>query len=259
MVKKQLKIEQYWSKIVIMNDEIKKTPGHLSLDDIRNGCIVLAGEENKEEQKLCMIKEEFRNGIDNIKNTTPSVTFYGSARIKEDHPVYQVVKNLAYRISKELNYAVITGGGPGVMEAANHGSHDAGGRSLGLTISLPHEQHTNPYVTDEIPFEFFFARQVSMSYATEVCIFCPGGFGTFYELFEILTNMQTGKIGSVPIILYGSEFWNPLDKVIKEILLEKYQTVSDNDRSLYTIMDDDDAILEIVKNSKIRSGNDSLK
>lgn len=242
-----------------MNDGTKKTPGHLSLDDIKNGCIVLAGKDDEEEQKLCMIKEEFRNGIDNIKNITPSVTFYGSARIKEDHPVYQKVKNLAYRISKELNYAVITGGGPGVMEAANHGAHDAGGRSLGLTINLPQEQYTNPYVTAEIPFEFFFTRQIAMSYVTEVCIFCPGGFGTMYELFEILTNMQTGKMGNIPIILYGSDFWNPLDKVIKEILLEKYQTVNERDVSFYTIIDNEDEILEVVKNSKMRSGSDSLK
>ena len=241
-----------------MNNESKKIPGHLTLDEIRNGCVVLTG-ENNEETKLCMIQEEFRNGIDNIKNITPSVTFYGSTRIKEEHPVYQKVKNLAYRISKELNYAVITGGGPGVMQAANQGAFDAGGKSFGLTIRLPHEQFTNPYVKDEIPFEFFFARQVSMSYATEVCIFCPGGFGTLYELFEILTNMQTGKVGSIPIILYGSEFWNPLKKFIDDVLLEKYKTVSEKDVSLYKIIDNEDEILEIVKNSKVRTGSDSLQ
>lgn len=242
-----------------MNNESTKIPGHLTLDEIKNGCIVLSDDKNGEEKKLCMIKEEFRNGIDNIKNITPSVTFYGSTRIKEEHPVYQKVKNLAYRISKELNYAVITGGGPGIMQAANQGAFNAGGKSLGLTIRLPHEQFTNPYVKDEIPFEFFFARQVSMSYATEVCIFCPGGFGTMYELFEILTNMQTGKVGSIPIILYGSEFWNPLKNFINEVLLEKYKTVSEKDVTLYTIIDSEDEILEIVKNSKMRTGSDSLQ
>lgn len=242
-----------------MNEDVKKLPGNLSLDDIKNGCIVLTGEDNKEEQKLCMIKEEFRNGIDNIKNITPSVTFYGSTRINEGNPVYERIQKLAYRISKELNYAVITGGGPGAMEAANHGAHDAGGRSLGLTIRLPQEQYSNPYVTEEIPFEFFFARQVSMSYATEVCIFCPGGFGTFYELFEILTNLQTGKIGNIPVILYLSEFWNPLQKVIAEVMLEKYKTVNDRDVDLFKIIDDDDEILEIVRNSKMRGAEDSLR
>ena len=242
-----------------MNNEKNDGPGSLTLDDIKNGCIVLAGDENAQEQKLCMIKEEFRNGIDSIKNITPSVTFYGSTRIKEENPVYQKVKNLAYRISKELNYAIITGGGPGVMQAANHGAHDAGGKSFGLTIRLPREQSTNPYVKEEIPFEFFFARQVTMSYTTEVCIFCPGGFGTLYELFEILTDLQTGKIGAIPVILYGSEFWNPLLKIINEVLLEKYHTVSDKDIALFTVIDNEDEILEIVKNSKIRTGSDSLK
>jgi len=238
-------------------DPIKKQ-GYLTVDEIRNGCIAVEG-NNQEEVKLCMIKEEFRNGIDSIKNCNPSVTFYGSSRLKEENPVYQKIKNLAYRISKELNYAIITGGSGGAMEAANRGAYEAGGRSLGLTIRLPHEQKTNPYVKEEIPFEFFFARQISMSYATEVCIFCPGGFGTFDELFEILTYLQTDKIGNIPVILYGSDFWNPLQSMIKEFMLEKYQTISEKDMNLYTITDDENQILEIVKNSRIRNGEDSLK
>jgi len=238
-------------------DKIRET-GHLTIDDVKNGCVTLSG-ENKQEIKLCMIKEEFRNGIDSIKDCNPSVTFYGSTRLKDESPVYQKIRNLAYRISKELGYAVITGGGDGVMEAANKGAYEAGGKSLGLTIRLPREQKTNKYVKEEIPFEFFFARKVSMSYATEVCIFCPGGFGTFDELFEILTNLQTGKIGSIPIILYGSDFWQPLETFINEIMLEKYQTVNEKDIKLYIIKDSDDEILEIIKNSKIRNGDDSLQ
>lgn len=230
----------------------------LTIDDIKNGCITLSGNDN-EETKLCMIKEEFRNGIDNIKNSNPSVTFYGSTRLTEDNENYQKIRNLAYRISKELNYSIITGGGGGAMEAANRGAYEAGGKSLGLTIRLPREQQTNKYVTEEIPFEFFFARQVSMSYATEVCIFCPGGFGTFDELFEMLTYLQTGKIGYIPVILFGSQFWNPIDQMIKSVLLEKFKTINETDTKLYTILDDEDKILEIIKNSKLRDGNDSLK
>ena len=231
---------------------------HLTTDDIKNGCIALTGDSN-EETKLCMIQEEFKNGIDGIKNITPSVTFYGSARIKEEEPIYGKVQKLAYRISKELNYSIITGGGAGLMEAANRGAHEAGGQSLGLTIKLPHEQKTNVYVTEEIPFYFFFARQVSMSYATEVCIFCPGGFGTLNELFEILTHLQTGKIGHIPVILYGKDFWTPLQSFIKETLLAKYKVIADNDLNLYVITDDDDEILEVIETSKIRDGNDSLE
>lgn len=238
-------------------DPIKEIK-HLTIEDMKNGCVTLNG-DNDQETKLCMITEEFKNGLDGIKKCNPSVTFYGSARIPETEPIYKKVQNLAYRISKELNYAVITGGGAGMMEAANRGAFEAGGRSLGLTIRLPHEQKTNIYVTEEIPFYFFFARQVSMSYATEVCIFCPGGFGTLDELFEILTHLQTGKIGSIPIILYGSDFWNPLQSVIKDILIEKYKTVAANDLNLYVITDNDDEILDIIASSKIRDGKDAFE
>ena len=243
-----------------MQEPLKKAvfrPKHLTIDDIRDGCITLYG-ENEQETKLCMIQEEFRQGIDMITDFTPSVTFYGSARFDENHPAYQKARNLAHRISKELGYSILSGGGGGIMEASNRGAHDAGGRSVGLTIKLPTEQKTNPYITDEIPFYFFFARQVSMSYATEVCIFCPGGFGTLDELFEMLTLQQTSKIGRIPVILFGSDFWNPIDTVIKQVLLEKYKTVSPEDTHLYTITDNEDEILKIISESRLRDGQDAL-
>lgn len=218
-------------------------------------------DNNKEESELRleMIREEFHNGIERVNKFNPSVTFYGSTRIKEDHPYYQKVRKLSSRIATELGYAVLSGGGPGIMEAANRGAFEAGGRSVGLTIKLPNEQINNPYITDEIPFHFFFTRQSSMSYSTEVCIFCPGGFGTLSELFEILTLQQTNKIGQIPLILFGSEFWSPIEKTIKEVLLEKYKTISEKDINLYTITDDEEVILEIIKTSKLRNGEDSLK
>lgn len=230
---------------------------HITKDHIKEGCVEIVG-NSSEENKLCVIQEEFRNGIDAVKDIGHSVTFYGSARLKPDHPEYIKVNNLAYKIAKDLNHVIISGGGGGVMEAANKGAFDAGVKSIGLTIRLPHEQTTNSYVTAEVPFHFFFARQVSMSYTTEVCIFCAGGFGTLNELFEILTLMQTGKIDKIPVILYGSEFWNPIDKLIKELLIEKFHTIKDDDVNLYKITDNDDEILEIVKNGKVRNGDDSL-
>lgn len=214
---------------------------------------------NTEEIKLKMIQEEFHQGIDTVQKFNPSVTFYGSTRITDGHEYYQKVKNLTYRIVKELGFAILSGGGPGIMEAANRGAFEAGGKSVGLTIKLPNEQITNPYVTDEIPFHYFFTRQSAMSYSTEVCVFCPGGFGTLNELFEILTLEQTNKIGRIPIILYISDFWNPIEKMILETLLEKFKTVNEKDVKLYMIMDDEDKILDIIKNSKIRDGEDSLK
>ncbi|MDE2031146.1 MAG: TIGR00730 family Rossman fold protein [Patescibacteria group bacterium] len=206
-----------------------------------------------------MMEEEFRQGIDTISEFTPSVTFYGSARLKEGNPAYEQARSLAHRISKELGYIILSGGGGGIMEAASRGAYEAGGKSVGLTIRLPHEQKTNEYVTEVIPFYFFFARQVSMSYTTEVCIFCPGGFGTFDELFEMLTLQQTGKIGKIPVILFGSDFWNPIEKIIKEVLVEKYHTVNIEDLNLYTITDDEDEILRIIADSRLRDGEDALK
>ena len=233
-------------------------PKKLTIDDIKEGCVTLYG-DNDEETKLCMIQEEFRQGIDMISEFTPSVTFYGSARLEETHPSYKQAQSLAYRISKELGYIVISGGGGGIMEAANRGAFEAGGKSVGLTIRLPHEQMTNKYVTDEIPFYCFFARQVSLSYTTEVCVFCSGGFGTLNELFEMLTLQQTGKIGKIPVILLGVEFWTPLDTLIKEQLAEKYGVINLEDTELYTITDNEDEILKIISESRMRDGQDALK
>ncbi len=242
---------------MIKDSEQKYKIKHLTKEDIRNGCMTLAGND-KEEAKVCMVSEEFRQGIEIITKFCPSVTFYGSSRLKENDEIYKKVSHLAYRVSKELGYSILSGGGPGIMEAANKGAYEAGGKSVGLSIKLPHEQGTNPYVTDEIPFYFFFTRQVSMHYSTGVCIFCPGGFGTLSELFEMLTLRQTGKIGEVPIILFGSEYWNPINKIIEENLVSKYNTVNQNELKLYKITDDEDEILEIIKNSKIRNGSDEL-
>jgi len=214
---------------------------------------------NTEEEKLKMIDEDFEQGISMVNKFNPSVTFYGSTRLNEGNPDYEKVRHLTYRISKELGYTIFSGGGPGIMEAANRGAFEAGGKSIGFTISLPKEQDTNKYITEQIPFHFFFSRQSSMSYATEVCIFGPGGFGTFSELFEILTLLQTNKIDKVPVILFGSEFWSPLEKLIEENLLNKYKTIGEEDIKLYTITDDEDKILEIIKNSKIRDGHDALR
>lgn len=239
------------------NNDIKYEPRHITVDDIKNGCMTLTG-GNGEETKLCMIQEEFREGIDVTKDLGPSVTFYGSARLKSDHPEYIKAYNLSNRIAKELGYIIISGGGGGIMEAANKGAFDAGVESIGFTIKLPKEQDTNPYVTKEVPFHFFFARQVSMSYSTEACIFCAGGSGTLYEFFELFTHLQTGKIQTLPIILYGTEFWNPLKKVMQEVLIDKYKTISPSDINKFIITDDEDEIMEIIKKSKIRKGEDEL-
>lgn len=240
-----------------MNTEIKYESRHITADDIKNGCMTLTGGDG-EEAKLCMIQEEFREGIDFVKDLGPSVTFYGSARLPQDHPDCVKAYNLAYKIGKELGYIIISGGGAGIMESANKGAKDAGVESVGFTIRLPREQNTNPYVTKEIPFHFFFARQVSMSYSTEACVFCAGGTGTMYEFFEMMTHLQTGKIGSIPIILYGTEFWTPIKKLLEEQFVEKYKTISASDLDRFIITDDIDQIVEVIRVSKMRTGEDEL-
>lgn len=233
-----------------------------NIKDDKNGkidSICFNPSDDNEGFLLKKVQEEFHNGIEAVKSFNPSVTLYGSARLKESHPSYKKVQNLAYRISKELGYTIFTGGGGGVMEAANRGAFEASGKSVGLTINIRTEQKKNPYLTDEIPFNFFFTRQTSLYYATEVGIFCPGGFGTLSELFDVLTLQQTGKIDKFPIILFGSDYWTPLKKVMKETLLEKYNTINENEYNFDIITDDEDAILEIIRITKLRDGKESLR
>lgn len=229
----------------------------VTAEDIRNGGITLNAVEG-EETKLCMIQDEFRTGMDIVKDLPPSVTFYGSARLKEEHPEYVNAYKLAYRIAKELGYIIITGGGPGIMEAANKGAKEAGVESIGLTIRLPHEQGTNAYVTKEAIFNFFFTRQVCMSYTTEACVFCAGGFGTLNELFEILTILQTKKVGKFPVILYGVEFWTPLKQIMKDFLRDKYKLIDEEDPNIFVITDSEDEIMDIIKKTHPRNGSDAL-
>lgn len=236
-----------------VNIEIKM-PRHLTIDEIRDGCVKISGNDD-EDAKICMISEEFKQGIDGVQPYKQSVTFYGSARFTEGDVYYEKARRLANRIALELKYAVVTGGGPGIMEAANRGTFEAKGKSVGLTIKLPHEQSTNAYVTDSIPFYFFFARKVALSFMAEVCLFYPGGFGTFDELFGMLTLIQTGKIQPVPIILVGSEFWKPFDEVIKAQMLDKNQTIGEGDRAIYQIIDDEDQIIEIIRMAKLITAN----
>lgn len=199
--------------------------------------------------RLNQITEEFRRGLAFIKRYPQSVTFFGSARFAEDHELYKKAQDLAFRISKELGYAIVTGGGPGIMEAANRGAFDAGGDSLGLNIELPHEQVVNPYVKDSVEFYYFFSRKVALSFSASAYVIFPGGFGTMDEFSEILELVQTKKIPSVPLILVGSAFWRPLDMYFKNTLYHDYATIHLEDTELYKITDDEDEIIEIIKNA----------
>jgi len=202
-------------------------------------------------ERVSRISKEFAAGFEFINHYPKSVTFFGSTRLKEGNKYHQKAMHIAEEISK-LGFTVVTGGGPGIMEAANHGAHNIGGPSLGFNIQLPFEQVLNPYVSESQSFYYFFSRKVALSFSAEAYLYFPGGYGTLDEFFEILTLVQTNKIPKVPIILVGSSFWKPLDKFIREHLFEKYKTIDKKDFSLYKITDDEKEILKIIKKTPMR-------
>lgn len=226
-----------------MNEDTKPEPlpHQLSREEIHR---IIKG-------KVHRIDREFTEGFEFINNYEKSVTFFGSARFGEGNEHYQKARALAAKIS-DLGYTVLTGGGGGIMEAANRGAFEAGNPSLGLNIRLPREQAPNSYTTSSLEFDYFFARKVALSFAAEAYIFFPGGFGTLDEMFEILTLIQTRKIHQVPIILVGEDFWKPLHTFITNILLEQEQTIDKDNLKLYTITDDDDEIIRIISEVPIR-------
>lgn len=233
---------------------------YLTPQQIKDSCIV-QNPDNLNKRQVCAINQEFQQGFDLFEKYNSelekSVTFYGSARFTEDNPTYTKIYTLAKRIGEELGYAVVSGGASGVMEAANRGAFDAGVPSIGLTIALSHEQSTNKYVTHEVPFDFFFARKTLLKFSAETYIFCPGGYGTLDEFFDLLTLVQTKKIPPVPLILYGVEFWTPLVEFFKKTLLQTYHTISP-DEMLFTVTDNDEEILEIIKKSPLRNSDNSF-
>ena len=191
------------------------------------------------------IMSEFVNGFERMGKIGPCVSIFGSARTKPDHPYYLLAEEIAYKISKS-GYGVITGGGPGIMEAGNKGAHRGGGVSVGLNIELPFEQHFNPYIDSDknLEFDYFFVRKVMFVKYSQGFVVMPGGFGTLDELFEAMTLIQTNKIGRFPIILVGSSFWGGLIDWIKNTLLEKYQKISPEDLNLFRIVDTSDEVIE---------------
>lgn len=181
-------------------------------------------------------------GLKIVRTYPQGVTIFGSARLKEDDKYCKKARELGQLLA-ENGHATITGGGPGIMEAANRGAFEYGGRSIGLNISLSHEQHPNPYLTDVLEFEYFFARKVMLAMSAKVYVFFPGGFGTMDELTEIVILMQEGKMPKMPIFLFGKSFWRPLDKFYLS-KMEPLKLIGKDDRKIYKITND---ITEIVR------------
>ncbi len=180
---------------------------------------------------------EFVDGFDTLSGLGPAVSVFGSARTSPDNPYYRQAVELSARLVQS-GFAVITGGGPGIMEAGNKGAAEAGGASVGLNIALPHEQVSNKYQNIAVDFHYFFARKVMfVKYAVAFVCF-PGGFGTLDEFFESMTLIQTGKAPPMQIVLIGREFWQPLAEWMRGTLLERFRTISPEDMDLFRITDD---------------------
>ncbi|MFM2339989.1 MAG: hypothetical protein RLZZ360_625 [Candidatus Parcubacteria bacterium] len=187
--------------------------------------------------RVFRIMSEFVSGFELLRNHGLAVTFWGSARLSPNDPYYKMAEELAARLAKK-GFSIISGGGPGIMEASNVGAFKVGGKSVGLNIQLPFEQKLNPYITESLNFDFFFSRKVMLTFASEAYIYFPGGYGTLDEFFEIITLIQTKKIERIPVVMIGSEFWNPLIAWFEKELLKKFKTISKEDLDLFKVFDD---------------------
>lgn len=205
--------------------------------------------KTKDSWQIFKIMSEFVEGFDTMAKIGPCVSIFGSARTTEDSTYYQLAEKIAFQLTQH-GYGVITGGGPGIMEAANKGAKRGEGKSVGLNIELPFEQSSNPYIDNDklINFDYFFVRKVMFVKYAQGFIVLPGGVGTLDELFEAITLIQTEKIGKFPIVLVGKSFWAGLIGWIKQIMLKKEKNISPEDLDLFSVVDTSEEALEIINN-----------
>ena len=208
--------------------------------------------------RIFKIMSEFVEGFEELSNVGPAVSIFGSARIKPNDPYYKLAYETAWNVAK-AGFAVITGGGGGIMEAANKGAADAGGISVGANIELPQEQVPNEYQNISLHFKYFFCRKVMFLKYAHGFIVLPGGYGTLDELFEALTLIQTLKQASFPVILMGSDYWDGLLGWVKEKMLKECKYISPEDLSMFTVVDEPESATRIIKEfreSESRGGLD---
>ena len=206
------------------------------------------GAKQEDLWRVFRIMAEFVEGFETMGKIKPSVAVFGSARTKPSNKCYKKT----VRVGKELvkkGFGIITGGGPGIMEAANKGAHEAGGSSTGVNIELPREQYANPYIDNDksLDFRYFFVRKVMFFKYAQGYIIMPGGFGTIDEFFEILTLIQTGKTKKVPVVVMGTDYWKPLMKWLKEYMI-KFKYIESFDMDLFHMTDDPKEAAEIIYN-----------
>jgi uncharacterized protein (TIGR00730 family) len=202
--------------------------------------------------RIFRIMAEFVEGFQFLSESSREVTFFGSARTKKGNRWYKEAEKLG-KLLAQKKFTVITGGGPGIMEAGNKGALEAGGESIGLNIQLPMEQRINPYVTRGRGFHYFFTRKVMLAASAQAYVYFPGGFGTLDELFEIITLIQTGKMQETPIVCVGKEFWGGLFDWVKNTQLKTYKTISAKDLELIRIVDTAQEAYEIICSSEERT------
>src|ERR1035437_26303 len=193
------------------------------------------------------IGKEFKAGFETLERYPNTVTIFGSARTKPDSFHYKEATKLAGKIVKELNLTIVTGGRPGIMEAAAKGASEAGGKALGLTIQLPRGQITNKYVTEACDFKYFFIRKAILTFSAHAFVFFPGGYGTLDELANLLNLIQGEKIPRVPIILVGTDYWTKFDDFLRTAMVDTHHTINENEMGIFTITDDLDKVIEIIK------------
>lgn len=202
--------------------------------------------------RVFRILSEFVDGWQFLADYGKTVSFFGSARFPEGDKWYEEARKLG-KMMAEAGFAVVTGGGPGIMEAGNRGAVEGDGKSIGLNIQLDMEQRINPYVQESVAFHYFFVRKVMLSFAARAYVFFPGGLGTLDEVFELVTLIQTKKISKkIPVVLIGKDYWEPIDKLLKEHLYEKYQTIDREDMDIYKIVDSAEEAFEFIKNAPPR-------
>ena len=201
--------------------------------------------------RIFRIMSEFVDGFNFLADIKKSVTFFGSARTKDGENYYQEALDLASWLAKD-GYEVVTGGGPGIMEAANRGATQAKGISIGLNIQLPHEQRINDYVNRSIAFHYFFTRKLMLSYSAQAYVYFPGGYGTLDEFFEIITLIQTKKIDKILIVAIGRNYWTKLLEFLKSEVYGKHEAIDKEDLALFKIVDSAEEAYKLIKKAKFR-------
>jgi uncharacterized protein (TIGR00730 family) len=239
----------------------KNTPAYGIDPGMEHVCrLPLASDEDRSEPtrlyeitwRIFRIMAEFVEGFQFLSESNREVTFFGSARLKKSSPWYKEAEKLGALLAKQ-QFTVITGGGPGIMEAGNKGAMEAGGVSIGLNIQLPMEQRINEYVTKGRGFHYFFTRKVMLAASAQAYVYFPGGFGTLDEFFEIVTLIQTRKMQSIPVVCVGKEFWSGLFDWVQQTQVQKFKTVSSKDMKLFHVVDTAEEAYKIICSSQERS------